>query len=96
MLFLSARWKCGGYPAGPPPNASADTCRGAAISGWPGPGIQPGNRPIISIRASAWTAPGRSDARQLDLTRRGDLAAGCSRMMAECSALTAATMCDLT
>jgi Predicted membrane protein (DUF2243) len=25
MLFLSARWKRGGYPAGPPPNASADT-----------------------------------------------------------------------
>src|SRR2546421_2276273 len=33
MLLLSARWKCGGYPAGPPPNASADTCR-AAISCW--------------------------------------------------------------
>jgi hypothetical protein len=25
--------KCGGYPAGPPPNAFADKCRDA-ISGW--------------------------------------------------------------
>jgi len=31
MLLLSARWTCGGYPTGPPPNASADTCRGCHL-----------------------------------------------------------------
>ena len=46
---------------------------GAAISGWPGPGIQPGNRPIISICASGWTAPGRSSA-PLDFVRPEDVA----------------------
>jgi hypothetical protein len=43
-----------------------------------------GNRPITSICASAWTAPGNAgplDARQPDLTRRDDLAAVCSCMM---------------
>jgi hypothetical protein len=35
MLLLSAGWKCGGYPTDPPPNASADACRGChQLLGW--------------------------------------------------------------
>jgi hypothetical protein len=48
MLLLSARWKRGGYPAGSPPNASADM-PGAATYRQPGRTVPGARRPAVLL-----------------------------------------------
>jgi len=48
MPLLSARWKRGGYPAGPPPNASADM-PGAAIYRQPRRAVPGARRPAVLL-----------------------------------------------
>jgi len=73
VASLDARWKCAGYPAGQPPNASADTYRGChqllAWGSWPARHL-PATVDHLDLRIRVdrvgnpgplWCRPARSD-----------------------------------
>jgi hypothetical protein len=62
---LPSRWKCGGYPTGPSPNASADKCRGCRHAGSP-----PHRTRAVLPRSARYTRGSSATSRSRQRTSR--------------------------